>query len=106
MQATGGGTGEVWPGTARGRLLQQAAPVVTPVTTGQELIDAVIAGAQHIRIEQHLDLTLTSLDDQIHPISDDDSTGSNLYRYAGYVDASRTNTIMVGPYTPACRAAV
>ena len=71
--------------------------MITSVTTGQELIDAVVAGAQHIRIEQHLDLTLTSLEAQENPISDSDIKGSNLYQYAVYIDANRTDTIMVGP---------
>ena len=84
---------------APGRNLQQEAPRITSVTSGQELIDAVIDGAQHIRIEQHLDLTLPSHDAQTHPISDADTTFHNFYRYAGYIDTSRTDTVMVGPFT-------
>ena len=98
MQATGRGAGEIWCETAPGRHLQQAAPVVTSVTTSQQFIDAVAAGAQHIRIEQHLDLTLTDLDFQQHPISTDEIITLELYQYTGYIDATRTDTIMVGPF--------
>lgn len=81
-----------------GRQLHQAEVEITSVTTGQGLIDAVVAGAKHIRIEEHLDLTLASLDRPKYPVSPSDSMfGGNYYLYAGYVDAARTDTIMVSP---------
>ena len=97
MQASESRAGEVRKVPTPGRFLQQAGPRVTSVKTGQELIDAVVGGAQHVRIEQHLDLTLPSLEAQIHPISDADTTFQNFYRYVGYINTNRTDTVMVGP---------
>jgi hypothetical protein len=39
------------------RTLQQSKPMVTAVSTPQELLDTVSRGAAHIEIRQHLDLT-------------------------------------------------
>ena len=100
MQATRSGTDEVRREMTLGRYLQQASPVVTSVTTGKELIDAVVDGAQHIRIEQHLDLTLPSFDTQINPISDADTPHGNSFNHTGYIDTTRTDTVMVSHGAP------